>query len=188
MRAITRTVVFAGCSTLFVFCAIVGGLLLVRATLPNDSGVDADPAVALEDEDSEGSTRAPRDDAAGGQDEVLEGVGAAYEETKGELRSAYDESKDALPPEVAGPLEQDLNLIESAIAEIDAALASDPDNESLKRMLVATWRNEMMPLKRALISRGTSRRAVTSSADHSNTIGAKRPGWWKSRRSPIPAQ
>ncbi len=45
---------------------------------------------------------------------------------------------------------QDLNLVENAIAEIGAALASDPDNESLKRMLVATWRNEMMLLKRAL--------------------------------------
>ncbi len=128
---------------MFAFCAIVGGVLLLRVTLPADSGFDPDPLLVPAVEHSEPPPEQPRD-------EVMEEVGAAYRETKGELRSAYNESKDALPPEVAGPLDQDLNLIESAIAEIGAALSSDPDNESLKRMLVATWRNEMMLLKRAL--------------------------------------
>ena len=150
MRPITRTVVFAGGSLLFVFCAIVGGGLLLRVTLPTDSGFDSDPLVIPAIEDAEPSTEQPQDEASGAQDQVLDEVGAMYEETKSELRSAYDESKEALAPEVAGPLEQDLSLIENAIAEIGAALARDPDNESLKRMLVATWRNEMMLLKRAL--------------------------------------
>ena len=150
MRPITRTVVFAGCAVMFVFCALIGGGLLLRVTWPEDSGLDVDPIVAPLGEDSEPSPELSQDEAVAAQDEVMEEVGAAYRETKSELRSAYNESKDALPPEVAGPLEQDLSLIENAIAEIGAALASDPDNESLKRMLVATWRNEMLLLKRAL--------------------------------------
>ena len=135
---------------MFVFCAIVGGGLLLRIVLPADSGFDPDPLTTPAVEEPEPSSEGPQDGDVGAQDAVLEEVGAAYRETKGELRSAYDETKDALPPEVAEPLEQDLSLIESAIAEIGAALSSDPDNESLKRMLVATWRNEMMLLKRAL--------------------------------------
>ena len=150
MRPITRTVVFAGCSLLFAFCAIVGGGLLLRIVLPADSAFDPDPLAAPVIEEPEHSPEKPQDEDVGTQDAVLEEVGAAYRETKGELRSAYDETKDALPPEVAQPLEQNLTLVENAIAEIGAALSSDPDNESLKRMLVATWRNEMMLLKRAL--------------------------------------
>ncbi len=150
VRPITRTVVFAGCSLLFVLCAIVVGLLLLSVVLPSDSGFDPAPLALPAVEEPEPSQEQPQDEAVGAQDQVLQEVGAVYQETKGELRSAYDETKDALPPEVAEPLEQDLTLVESAIAEIGAALASDPDNESLKRMLVATWRNEMMLLKRAL--------------------------------------
>ncbi len=146
MKPVTRTVVFAGCSLVFAFCAIVGGGLMLSVALPTDSCFDPDPVVLPAVEEPEVSGEGDE----GTSDEVMEEVGAVYQETKGELRSAYDESKDALPPEVAEPLEQDLSLVENAIAEIGAALASDPDNESLKRMLVATWRNEMMLLKRAL--------------------------------------
>ena len=135
---------------LFAFFAIVGGVLLLTVALPADSGFETDPIAAPGVENSNPSQEQPEDSAADTPDQVLEEVGVSYRETKGELRVAYDESKDTLPPEVAEPLDQDLNLIESAIAEIGAALASDPDNESLKRMLVATYRNEMMLLKRAL--------------------------------------
>ncbi len=150
LRPVTRTVVFAGCSLLFVCCAIAGGVLLLSVARPADSGLDPDPLAVPAVEDSEPSPERPQNGAVGGQDQVLKEVDAAYQETKSELRSAYDESKEGLPLEIAEPLEQDLNLVESAIAEIGAALASDPDNESLKRMLVATYRNEMMLLKRAL--------------------------------------
>lgn len=104
VRPITRTVVFSGCSLLFVFCTVVGGVLLLRATLPADSGFEPDPVVVPTVEESGPSPEQPQDEAVGGQDQALEEVGEVYQETKSELRSAYDESKDALPPEVAEPL------------------------------------------------------------------------------------
>ena len=150
MRPITRTVVFSGCSLLFAFCAIVGGSLLLRVVLPADSGFDPDPLATPIIEAPGRLPDEPQGGELGAQDPVMEEVGAMFEETKGELRIAYDESKDALPPELAQSLAEDFSMIEGAIAEIGAALASEPDNESLKRMLVATYRNQMLLLKRAL--------------------------------------
>ncbi len=150
MRPMTRTVVFAGCSVIFVCFAIVGGVLLLSVALPTDSSFDPDPLMVPAAGEAESSPDQVQDGDAGTSDLVLEEVGAVYQATKGELRTAYDANKDSIPSEVAEPLDQDLSLIENAIAEIGAALASDPDNESLKRMLVATYRNEMMLLKRAL--------------------------------------
>ena len=150
MRPVTRTVVFSGCALLFAFCALVVGVLLLRATLRVDPDPEPEPVVVPAVEDAGATPERPQDGAVAAADAVLAEVGEVYEETKSELRSAYEESKDALPPEVAAPMEEDLSMIENAIAEIGAALASDPDNESLKRLLVATYGNEMLLLRRAL--------------------------------------
>lgn len=81
---------------------------------------------------------------------ALDETGATYAEAKQELRTAYDEKKETLPQDVVDPLDKDLGIIEGAVADLLAALASDPDNDSLKRMLVMTYRNEMSLLKKAL--------------------------------------
>jgi len=141
LRPVTRTVIFAGCSVIFAVFALVGGGLVLRATLPEDSDLEPEPVVAPAGGEAEDSVE---------QEEALEGAGNVYEETTLELLSAYDESKDALSPELAQSLAEDFSMIEGAIGEIGAALASEPDNESLKRMLVATYRNQMLLLKRAL--------------------------------------
>ncbi len=66
------------------------------------------------------------------------------------FEAAYAEQRDKLPSEVAEPVDENLGVIESAIADILAALANDPDNESLKQMLIATYRNELKLLRKAL--------------------------------------
>jgi len=71
-------------------------------------------------------------------------------ETQRSLRAAYEANRDAIPEEVADPVEDDLNIIERGIADILTAIASEPNDESLRRMLVATYRNEVKLLKKAL--------------------------------------
>ena len=90
----------------------------MRATLPEDSDLEPEPVVAPAGGEAEDSVE---------QEEALEGAGNVYEETTLELLSAYDASKDALSPELAQSLAEDFSMIEGAIGEIGAALASEPD-------------------------------------------------------------
>jgi hypothetical protein len=70
--------------------------------------------------------------------------------TADELQAVYESRKGELPEDLARPIDEDIGMIEGAVAELIAAIAEEPDNESLKRMLVATYRNEVKLLKRAL--------------------------------------
>lgn len=71
-------------------------------------------------------------------------------ETMTALEAQYAERRDEIPEELAKPIEDDIGLIEGLAADLLAALANEPDNEDLKRMLVQTYRNEMKLLKKAL--------------------------------------
>jgi hypothetical protein len=70
--------------------------------------------------------------------------------TKTELKAAYAERRADLPVEVAKPIDDDIGVIEGAAADLLVALAHEPDNQDLKQMLVATYRNELRLLKKAL--------------------------------------
>ncbi len=71
-------------------------------------------------------------------------------EAKSALEAQYAERRKDLPEDVAKPIEDDMGVIEGVAADLLAALASEPDNDDLKRMLVQTYRNEMKLLKKAL--------------------------------------
>lgn len=71
-------------------------------------------------------------------------------EMKTALEAEYAERRKELPEAVAKPIDDDIGMIEGIAADLLAALASEPDNDSLKRMLVQTYRNEMKLLKKAL--------------------------------------
>lgn len=71
-------------------------------------------------------------------------------ETMTALEAQYEERRDEIPEELAKPIEEDIGLIEGIAADLLAALANEPENEDLKRMLVQTYRNEMKLLKKAL--------------------------------------
>jgi hypothetical protein len=70
--------------------------------------------------------------------------------TADELQAQYESRKEDIPDDVSEPIDQDIGVIEGAAADLLAAIASEPNNESLKRMLVATYRNEVKLLKKAL--------------------------------------
>lgn len=130
------------------FIAIIVGLLVVSGLclLAVVLLFGPSPPQAVVVEDAAVVEKAP--DAPG--DIALGETGDVYVEAKQELRTAYDERKQALSEDVAHPFDKDLGIIEGAVADLLAALASDPDNDSLKRMLVMTYRNEMRLLKKAL--------------------------------------
>ena len=60
-----------------------------------------------------------------------------------ELTSALEFSLPRLSPDTQRIVERNLREIQSALEEIDAALASDPGNESLQRLLLATSQQEL---------------------------------------------
>ncbi len=76
--------------------------------------------------------------------------------TADELQAQYESRKAEMPEEVAKPLDDDIGIIEGAAADLLAAIASEPDNNSLKNMLIATYRNEVKLLKKALHLTGDS--------------------------------
>lgn len=71
-------------------------------------------------------------------------------EAKTALEAEYAERRKDLPEDIAKPIEEDMGVIEGVAADLLAALASEPENDDLKRMLVQTYRNEMKLLKKAL--------------------------------------
>lgn len=71
-------------------------------------------------------------------------------EAKSALEAEYAERRKDIPEEIAKPIDDDIGMIEGIAADLLAALANEPDNDSLKRMLVQTYRNEMKLLKKAL--------------------------------------
>lgn len=91
------------------------------------------------------------DDNADSSDPVADGAAPAeLVETAKDLQAAYEERKELIPDEVAEPLDENIGIVEGAVADLMAAIADDPDNDSLKRMLIATYRNEVKLLKKAL--------------------------------------
>jgi hypothetical protein len=54
-----------------------------------------------------------------------------------------------LPPETMAVVQRNLAVIDVAIAELEAALERDPDNEELARMLVSTYQKKADLIERA---------------------------------------
>lgn len=103
-----------------------------------EAPVDAEMPVPAEPEAVQAAA-APADVAPPEMMETMSALEAQYEERRGEI-----------PEELAKPIEEDIGLIEGIAADLLAALANEPENEDLKRMLVQTYRNEMKLLKKAL--------------------------------------
>jgi len=74
---------------------------------------------------------------------------AAYREAAAELSATLRESRTSLPTETVAVLERNLRVIDEAIRESGAALAEDPGNPALARMLLATYRQKLDLLQRA---------------------------------------
>lgn len=64
---------------------------------------------------------------------------AEYARAKDSLMLALDARKDAMSPEILAMIEENLNIIENAVVDINRALATNPDDPQLERMLLVAY-------------------------------------------------
>ncbi len=72
----------------------------------------------------------------------------AYQEEAQLLLDQLELRRAMLRPEAATAIDRDLRVIDSAIAELQDAIAHDPDNPTLRRLLAASYRQKVEILKR----------------------------------------
>lgn len=107
---------------------------------PGESGV---PTVAREAVDSGaegGSPYVPVSESA---------TGPSYADAVAELEAMLEQRRDQLDPETLRAVEENLAILDQAIAEIRSALAQDPDDPYLNRHLVTTMQRKVDVLRQA---------------------------------------
>lgn len=72
-----------------------------------------------------------------------------YASAAADLGAALEQARQRLSPETIKTIERNLAVIDSALAESRRALAGDPGNASLERLVIATWQQKMDFLRRA---------------------------------------
>ncbi len=73
-----------------------------------------------------------------------------YEAAANALLAALQQRRRALTPETIAGVQQNLQVIDRALVEVRQALAKDPRNPELNRMLVATHRKKVDVLQRVV--------------------------------------
>lgn len=114
---------------------LVGASSLITYTLTVEEP-DVSPAAS-----GTGLTLAP---ASFGGDYQL---GAGYQLARAGLETRLDAVLEQLSPEQRAEVEENLNIIQGAIAEINAALEEQPDNVLLQELLLDTYREELAVMR-----------------------------------------
>jgi anti-sigma factor RsiW len=73
----------------------------------------------------------------------------AYEQEAQALLNHFEVQRATMRPEVAKAFDHDLKVIDVAIAELQGAIANDPANPALRRLLASSFRQKVDLLKRA---------------------------------------
>jgi hypothetical protein len=74
-------------------------------------------------------------------------LGPAYLDAQRDLAGRLDDELNELTPEVREAVVTNIKAIRTAIADINAALAEDPDNVLLQELLLSTYREELTLMK-----------------------------------------
>jgi thioredoxin-like negative regulator of GroEL len=72
----------------------------------------------------------------------------AYEEEAQTLLNQLELRRSMLRPEAVVAIDHDLRIVDSAIAELKEAIARDPTNPALRRLLASSYRQKVDVLKR----------------------------------------
>lgn len=72
-----------------------------------------------------------------------------YEEEAQTLLNQLELRRSMLRPEAVVAIDHDLRVVDSAIAELKEAIARDPNNPALRRLLASSYRQKVDVLKRA---------------------------------------
>jgi len=81
---------------------------------------------------------------------------AQYASAASELSAELERARGRLAPATVRIIERNLAVIDSALAESRRALAQDPSNATLERLVIAAWRQKMDFLRRATALSGES--------------------------------
>lgn len=73
----------------------------------------------------------------------------AYEAEAQTLLNQLELRRSMLRPEAVAAIDHDLRIVDSAIAELKDAIAHDPNNPALRRLLASSYRQKVDLLKRA---------------------------------------
>ena len=81
--------------------------------------------------------------------ETLTPLEGQYASAAAELGAELDRVRTRLAPATVQVIERNLAVIDSALAETRRALAKDPNNAALERLVIAAWQQKMDFLRRA---------------------------------------
>lgn len=120
---------------------------LVVAVWVVPRGTSEGPAVA-----GQGSTpeAAVQPASLGGGLESFQDAERDYQRATAELMAALDTRRASLSPETSAAIDENLRVIDQALAEIRAALRTDPASPRLGRMLASTHEKKIDTLRRVL--------------------------------------
>ncbi|MFP6582155.1 MAG: zf-HC2 domain-containing protein [Candidatus Hydrogenedentota bacterium] len=80
-------------------------------------------------------------------DEEIVALEAQYADARTTLMQALEARKQELPEDLVATIEENLNIIENAVVDINRALAENPENPELERMLHAAYQSEVSLLQ-----------------------------------------
>ncbi|HTE47786.1 MAG TPA: zf-HC2 domain-containing protein [Gemmatimonadaceae bacterium] len=98
---------------------------------------------------------APEDTAVGSGGTPMSVVAESsrvYEQEANTLLNDLELQRSLLRPQTAAAIDHDLHIIDQAIAELKDAIAHDPNNPALRRLLASSYRQKVELLKRAGLS------------------------------------
>lgn len=75
-------------------------------------------------------------------------LGPDFQDARDSLVGKLDEELLRLPPDTRAEVEQNMQVIRAAIAEINKALAEEPDNALLQELLISTYSEELAIMRK----------------------------------------
>lgn len=116
--------------------AVISGGTVWMAINAGPTGVDAGASVALV---SQSGSMVP----------AIQAATTEYEQAIASLESVLAQGRGLLDPETLATIEQSLRLIDQAIGEARQALAEDPNNDLLNRLLIKNQQSKLRVLRQA---------------------------------------
>ena len=115
---------------------LVGGSSGVTYLAVSDNAVSTTPVAT-------GAAPALRFESVSGSFGPLYNLGPEYQDARRSLSAKVDEQLQRLTAEERAVVQKNMQVIRTAIDDINTALAEEPDNALLQKMLISTYRDEL---------------------------------------------